>query len=238
MISEKTFVSSFNSFWQGLIPTGEAFVRSMNMAKLHFDNPMKSKSDPNRRGIVNEIGFLLFAFSANKNVPLIDVYESDELERASFQAWKLAQYYQRESGLEIIFPAEHEQQEGLFVANRLHDYFFEKEHNEMVLPSPDFPGCGFIDSCTGDLLVGNTLYEVKAGDRAFRLSDVKQILVYLALHSLTNENRIMSVGFLNPRVGIYYKLSVFEFALATSGNNNVELLADIIDYISSGGVSR
>lgn len=238
MISEKKFASLFNSFWQELIPTGEAYVRAMNMAKLHFNIPMDSQSDPSRRGIINEIGFLLFASSVKNSVNLNLVYNSNELEKVSSQAWMLAQNYQREGDSEIISPTQQEQAEGLQIAKRIEEYFYEMEPNETIFPSPMFSGCGYIDSCAGDLLVGNTLYEVKAGDRAFRLSDVKQVLVYLALNSSIAKYNILNVGFLNPRVGIYYKVSVSEFSVAISGKNSVELLVDIVDYISSGGVSR
>ena len=112
------------------------------------------------------------------------------------------------------------------------------EDGRKIITAPIFPGCGFVDRSFGDLLVGDTLYEVKSGDRNFRLMDVKQILVYLALNIISHSHDINYVGFVNPRVGIYYKLGISDFAYAISGKNMIQLLSDIIEFVSSGGVSR
>ncbi len=238
MISEKAFVSSFNSFWQELIPSGDAYLRAMNIRRLHFISPLESDTEPNRRAIVNEIGFLLYKSSINLLTTISEIYKTSELESVSRQSLQLAENYQGLGENELSFPTQSEQDEGLQIANRLKVYFCEYEKENKVLPAPLFRGCGFVDDCYGDLLAGNTIYEVKSGDRSFRLMDVKQILVYVALNFISKDFKIENVGFLNPRVGTYYRISLSEFSLALSGKNTIELLSEIIEFISSGGVSR
>lgn len=238
MISEKQFSTLYTSFWQELIPTGEAFVRTINLAKHHYTSPMQSHSDPARRGIINEIGFLLFVSSVNSGIAISDVFESAELANACKQAWQLAQNYLRGSEEELPYPSTEEQYEGYQLASRIADFFANTDKSQEIVTTPTFSGCGFVDKCVGDLLVGDTLYEVKAGDRGFRLVDIKQLLTYLALNSSTQTYVINNMGLLNPRLGTSYSTSIADFIAAMSGRNKVEVLADIIEYISSGGVSR
>lgn len=238
MISEKFFISSFYSFWQELLPTGEAYLRSINMSSLHFNRPLESNTEPKRRAIINEIGFLLYKFSIKSQTSINKIYNSNELENISRQSMQLVKNFQGTGDTELSFPTQEEQSEGLKIAKRIDEYLQEHEKNRLVLPSPYFSGCGFLDGCSGDLLVGNTIYEVKSGDRAFRLIDVKQILVYIALNFIENKYIIENTGFINPRVGTYYRVNLSEFSIASSGKNIIELLSEIIEFISGGGVSR
>src|SRR6266404_7727905 len=89
--------------------------------------------------------------------------------------------------------------------------------NPAMIVSPLFPGCGFVDESEGDLLVGNTLYEIKSADRNFRLVDFRQILVYLALNTSARTYDIHNVGLINPRTGVYFEIKVDEFARSLSG---------------------
>ena len=54
-----------------------------------------------------------------------------------------------------------------------------------------FHGCGFINQCYGDILIKNneesTIVEVKAGERNFTISDLRQILIYAGLDYIHNQ---------------------------------------------------
>jgi hypothetical protein len=100
-----------------------------------------------------------------------------------------------------------------------------------VVPEPVFPGCGFIDTCRGDVLVCKTLFEVKAGDRLFRSIDVRQLVTYAALNLVSRQHKIHKVGLFNPRVGI-------RAAVEVSGKDAITLLSEIVVAISSGETSR
>jgi hypothetical protein len=238
MISEKNFVTSFNSSWQELAPTIQPYVRAINLGTFHFASPLKSKNEPKRRAIVNEISFLIFKSSINSIMSLKDIFESDELGKISEQSLSLAKSFQILSNEELIPATKTELKEALSLAERLKLYLDQNEKEQKINVSPAFKGCGFIDDCYGDLLIGKTLYESKAGDRTFRLVDLKQILVYLALNYANKSYDIQDVGFVNPRLGIYYKVKATEFSFGVSGKDLIELLSEIVEFISSGGLSK
>jgi hypothetical protein len=238
MISEKIFVTSYNSSWQELAPTSQTYVRAINLSKLHFESPLTSKVDPKRRSIVNEIGFLIFKSSINSQKSIEDIFKSDDLVKISERSLNIARSYQILSDEELMPATKMELQEAVFLANRIKLYLDQNEKEQKINVSPAFKGCGFIDDCYGDLLVGKTLYESKAGDRPFRLVDVKQILVYLALNFANKSHDIQDIGFVNPRLGIYYKVKATEFSYGVSGKDLIELVSEIVEFISSGGMSK
>jgi hypothetical protein len=239
MISEKAFASTFSSFWQNLAPMGDDFVRTMNLAVRHFDRPMHSASSPSRRALVNEIGFLLYKKSQASGTSVEAILGSDEKSaQISREAMVLVQRYQGDSGVQLAEPESREWTEGLELSRRLKSSILGFANGMHILLSPRFAGCGFIDGCEGDVLAGNTLYEVKAGSRPFRLVDVRQVVIYLALNYAKSRFRIDNVGFLNPRLGTYYQCGVQQFTVGLSGKGAVELLSELVDFVSSGGISR
>ncbi len=58
--------------------------------------------------------------------------------------------------------------------------------------SPRFEGCGWLDECEADFLTSNVLVEVKAGDRAFRSIDLRQVLIYCALNFASKKYDIVT----------------------------------------------
>lgn len=239
MISEKTFASTYNSVWQELIPTGEGFVRLMNLARLHFDNPIKSNSDPKRRALINELAFLLFKTSAETGKTLEEIFKSEESrDQIGNQGVTFIQRFKGSNDDKASETTDDEWRESLEISKRFRVFLRYQEIGAQINTAPSFQGCGFIDDCAGDVLVGDTLYEVKAGDRPFRLVDVRQAVVYLALNHVSAKYQINHVGFVNTRLGTYYKVKATQFAFGISGKSLIELLSEIIDFISSGGVSR
>lgn len=107
-----------------------------------------------------------------------------------------------------------------------------------IICRPEFKGCGIVDKCEGDILIENTLYEIKAGERPFRSIDLRQVLTYLALNRISESVGIDSIGVVNPRVGISFEMSVDEFSFEISGRDAVSLMDSIVYGMSSGDVSR
>lgn len=118
------------------------------------------------------------------------------------------------------------------------EWYELNEPDEFVQVFPRFPGCGFVDESQGDILVGNTLYEIKSAARTFRLVDFRQLLVYLALNISSQTYEISNIGLFNPRTGDYVEIAVQEFAQSISGKHATELFAEIVAFLSSGGISR
>ena len=88
-------------------------------------------------------------------------------------------------------------EEAIELAKRLEDCFANLP-GEAVIIQPRFRGCGVLDSCYGDLLASQCLYEVKMVDRNLRGMDLRQVLVYCALNYRSQQYIINSVSILNP----------------------------------------
>lgn len=239
MISVTRLSSSFTSFWQELLPTGDAFVRRMNLDKQRFCVPLDSKVQAARRALVNEMGFQMFKLSLGSGFSLDQTrYTTEELTQIYLQAWRSLQmsHWFRDSDASDL--DEIERAETVEIARRLRHFFRELHSGKAPQLSVVFPGCGFVDNSEGDVLIEQTLYEIKAGDRSFRLIDIRQVLVYLAMNQSANYYDINKVGFLNPRLGVCYSLDVEELVVRVAGTSSVELFSDIVYFVSGSGVSR
>lgn len=238
MISDKTFATSFTSFWQSALPGGEATVRGINLSFKRFSPPLGSKSLATRLALINEIGFRLYKASLVENQTIKEIQSTSVFDKICEQALDFIKSFRENAEIEYAQPSKSEKAEGIEIAERLHLYFSVNERGQTVLPSPYFKGCGFVDGCSSDFLVGDTLYEIKSGDRNFRLIDIRQLLVCLALDYSSKQYNIYYAGFLNPRVGIYCRISVSDLSIRVSGKIPAELFADIIEFVSSNGVSH
>lgn len=122
--------------------------------------------------------------------------------------------------------------------NRLIRMFAFGKPMDSLLTEPEFPGCGIIDSCKGDLISSSVLFEVKAGDRLFRSIDVRQLILYSALNFVSKQFTIKGLGLFNPRVGVSATMPVDDLCFEISGKQSVELFSEIAAAVSSGEVSR
>lgn len=239
MISERRLASSFTSFWQGLLPTGATLVRRMNLDKERFCPPLRSQVDPARRAFANEVGYLLFKASKESKLSIEEIHQRAEmLGEICAYAWDSVRRFHRVVTSGSAELTEAESDEVLKLACRLQSFFQDHETDNPIAFWPQFAGCGFVDDCEGDILTGKTLYEIKAGERTFRLVDIKQILVYLALNLAAPCYKIERVILLNPRMGVFYEFQIDDLAFRISGKPSVELLSDIIYFVSSGDLSR
>jgi hypothetical protein len=133
----------------------------------------------------------------------------------------------------VSVPTEDKIREALLLAKRLSSFLqSHMDKGEELTFFPKFRGCGLIEECEGDALAGSTLYEVKSGDRKFRLIDVKQLLVYCALNYVNPMYNIDRVTLLNPRVGVFLSQPLEVLARGVAGVSASELCSDLIDFIS------
>lgn len=151
MISERYFATSFTSFWQPLLPSGDAFVRYVNLSAERFDSSLDDKSFPNRRSITNEASFRLYRRLLESKLFTESASLSLTMLRAFFRS-VLAE--QEKFNLELN---DYEKTIAQALAIRLYQYFLEYERTTFLTVSPSIPGCGFISTCKGDILAGDTL---------------------------------------------------------------------------------
>jgi hypothetical protein len=230
VITEKRFASSHHAFWRELLPMGEHYIREVNQQLARFEEPLASASMPKFHGIVNELAFRLFIRATTENLPfaqLTDPVISSEIS----QTVRFIESFRQHGRGPLPPPGQVEIEEALLLVRRLHA-FFQKGSDAPLLVQPAFPGCGWLSECQGDVLSSGTLYEIKAGARAFRMLDVKQVLVYCALNFASKRHNIRDVCLLNPREGMYFSETLNRLCELIAGRSAVDVLGEIVEYVS------
>lgn len=234
MISERQFSSTFTSFWREAVPMLDSYWRSQNLAAERFCEPTNTTSDREIRGVINELAFEVFCRrGAMSNTKLT---KGEIVALAKDALPKVVEYVNRFITESPIRPKDvtfADIEEALKVARQLRVYFNDYEPSKDLTYRPKFSGCGFIGSCEGDLIAGKTLYEVKSGNRTFRVVDIRQLLIYCALNRPRFEYPIQKVGLVNPRVGLYWVRDIETVSRAISGKSAAELLDELIAYVSA-----
>jgi hypothetical protein len=218
---------------------GANLVRRINLGTERWCPELVSRVDSNRRGVVNEIGFRLFrARVRNEGREIVAELSEKDVAVAVEKARLFVERLPRRSREPVTVPTKMEVAEGAVIAERIVEYTKSVGVGQSILVSPVLPGCGILQACSADLLVGKTLYEIKAGDRDFRLVDVRQLLVYCALNQQSKKYEVEDIGLLNPRVGVSFVLGSEALAQEASGRSMVELSSEIINFLSREQVSR
>jgi len=235
MISEQNFASSFTSIWHEIIPLADTYWRRENLRVSHWSQPVANSAPVKLRGFVNELAFEVFRKSAELNVKVTD---SDLLAILSESIGDVSNYILRITKDRNSVASELDPQsnkEAIALASRLLDFFQQK--NEIIF-RPRFAGCGVVASCEGDLIYKDCLYEIKAGDRGFRVSDLKQLLIYSSLAFTKEETRFSSVGLYNPRNGHAWKRTLDDLCMELSGTRESDVLSNIATSMMRLSVSR
>lgn len=230
MISEKQFAISHAAFWHQLFPMAEEYVRIRNQSLNEFLSPLTTVLLPRTRAVVNEIGFRLFVASLQFR-RIISSVPSDAID-ACVRDGLLHIRFMRENGRKpVLDPGAKEIDEARVLAERL-VVFFNRVTKSTLVGFPAFAGCGWVDDCSGDVLAGGTLFEVKAGERLFRSIDLRQILIYAALDFAAKTFGIVNVCLVNPRIGVFWHEPLEHLCQNLAGRHAPEVLGDIVDYMS------
>ncbi len=234
MIDAATFSSTYNAFWNDVAPTLEHFVRRLNLEHVErFAIPLKS-SETKRRALIAEFAFSIFVENSRKNQKL------DEKDKRYAEAWMQTVRRMKPflgQGLDLEEPlSDEEQNEVEDLVDRLALFFVGQFPVDMLRPI--FRGCGFLDASEADIYFNDTLFEVKTVERAFRGSDLKQLLSYAALNRASADKVIARLGLVNPRLGISFSMNIDEISREISGRSSEELLSIVIQTVSSGEISR
>jgi hypothetical protein len=206
----------------------DAFIRAQNARPHRFASPVVALTTADERGVINEAGFLLFkqivssVAAAGQNEDAI----TRSLEAAILRNERFP--HPRRSNLDAksVFA----RQEVRAIARNLQTFF--PEETAPVYVNPPLPGCGWVSDAEADILCGTTLYEVKAGDRHFRLADLRQLLTYCALNFSSRTYDIRNVALINPRSGILVRESLDTLCRQISGAPSVRVLAEIVAFVS------
>lgn len=242
MISEKTFIKYYSSFWNQLLPGIDHYVRMINSGlKERYYVPITYEGEdiPSRRALVNGISFKLFCHFyeqkinpsdmkslASESVGLIKELQSSEAKR--MEMLDNSDNFKDEltnTELDIVHK----------LANRL--LMFSKGKNDFEI-YPKFQGCGLLFECTGDIRLRETLVEIKAGNGNFTKYDLYQLLIYGALNSISNEPYDIQRFYLfNIRTGVEWREEIETVCEIIAGESSAEIYSEIINYITNNYTS-
>lgn len=229
MINERRLALSFPSFWRDLCPFMEPYVREMNANRCIYFAPPRSPSMSEWRALICESAFVYAASEWNKEKLTIDEVIVATNTRLSY----LDSYSDGVTASDSISDLEREDIEEL--GQRLLSFLSEKGNVQF---EPRFPGCGFLSPCTGDLIVGDSLYEIKTVERNFKGSDLRQALIYCVLNQNAQLFDIKNIGLLNPHHGRFFREDLNELCLHVAQVDFSEFASRFTYLISSSGLSR
>lgn len=234
MITERQFAAAYASFWHQLLPGAERFVRRINLSASRFAPRIRTTGPNRNRGLVNETAFRLYCMNPRcTDFRALDINAAMEAARAYISRFR---EFSATSDLPDL--TRDQLAEAILLASRLRGVIEKSFPKSHVKPRPEFEGCGLVSRCEGDLLVDVTLLEVKAGERPFRSSDFRQVLVYLTLNHVVRANDIDEVCFINPRLGMTFRALTEDMCFDVSGQSAVEIYEEIADFLCEEGMLR
>ena len=235
MISEHQFATHYSSAWHAVTPLADGFWTVENLMVDRIAPPLTPKAPKGMRAVVNETAFRAFCSLHSEPKP---VKRGDILAAIDEQLSESIAYVGRFSSAPPLTAEdvddECRKEAGNLVLRQLH--FFPGV--ETTTLRPRFSGCGLISACEGDLIEGSCLYEIKAGDRAFRVVDLRQLLTYTALAYAKSNLTFTEVGLFNPRTGVAWRRSLEEVSHALSGLRLSDTLSALVEQFSSASASR
>lgn len=208
MISERDISEKFSAIWKQHFPLlTPNFIRVFNDSQITVINTNQIIAvDEVRYDLVSETAFNLSEFSfLNKITPLEAFTEKEQIriiQETAKSIWKSGNY--SENDLTI---SETEKQEIISIADNILE-FIQKLGGQDVLFKPKLKGYSFIPDIYADISIGDTLFEIKTVNRNFKSSDLKQLLIYIALRQVSDKENWKFAGLYNPRKGVYCKFNI------------------------------
>lgn len=235
MISEHEFASSYPSIWSQVAPLSIGYWKVENMLTTRDTLPVEARAATGMRGVVNETAFrafnLMFHSKAKRD-------NAAALEAVWACASESIEYVVRLAPRAKIEPPGFDDtcaHEAAKLAVQLLRFF---PGNQPTVLRPKFFGCGLISECEGDVMEGDCLYEVKAGDRAFRITDLRQLLIYSALAYASQSLGFSKIGLFNPRTGYTWVRTLDEVCKSIAGSRPADVLSTLVGHFSAASVSR
>ena len=240
MISERKLANAFSSFWRELLPMSDSYLRRLNLECERFETPIKSDLHNNgkRRSIVNEMAFTQFTHCIDEDGLLSPKkFGATELRVISDQVRRYISRIENPLSKTLLDVVNKDEMlESVKIRKRLL-VFFNHHSIGPFIPSPVFHGCGTLQTCRGDVLSQKTLFEIKAGDRHFRIPDLRQVLVYCSLNFASHQYEFEYICLVNPRTGLFFTERVDRLLIEMSGRSSFSFFTEFIDFVCAERVS-
>lgn len=219
MINERDIAEKFTAIWKQHFPLltpnfmrvfNESYVRSINAKPVPITVSM-------RFDLISEVAFNLSEVSIKKKLTpakyILNKRNFQNLIQQTFDSmWQTDSLKLQKA---LLAPAEIE--EAWKLSNNIVQ-FVKSTKAENVYFKPKLRGFGFIPDLVADLLVDDTLYEIKTANRNFKSNDLKQLIIYLALQQVSNGDSWKYAGLYNPRKGTYCRFRVRDLIHNISGD--------------------
>lgn len=233
MISERTIAEKFSSIWKLSFPfLNSNFMRVFNESQVYnFEQTAIGKSDNIRYDLISECAFNIAAKSYKK-VSISDLMsDSEELDEIIKKTAKSIWSFDNYNVCDLTLNEE-EVSQIIILSNNLLKFIDSHSTTEVTF-RPKLKGFGFISDLEGDISISNILYEVKTVKRKFKTSDLKQLIIYLALRQADDNSRNWEyAGLYNPRTGAYSKFKVSSLiSNITGGKTPNEAFDDFLDSL-------
>jgi len=247
MITERSFASSFPNFWQELLPLlTPACVHLLNAGhKEHLQDesgleldPVEASEETRDAAIVSEFAYNLAREAFQRSLSVSDAFDDDAVRSvAQVAAFGVVNRYEGRSVLPDANLNTAELNEGLQLAVRYESFAHSQGGAERCIFQVPIKGCGFLHACAADLLIGDYLVEVKTVKRTLAGKDIRQLVVYLALSSVTHPDPWKYAGFFNPRRATFHRFRTHDLIdLMSGGKSVVDVYAELLDFTCSSDV--
>lgn len=210
--------------WHRSTPILEQYMRWLNENLLPAGARVASAADREMNALISEVAFR-------------SSFEEFEVAEASARAY-IATLPRGAAMVDRPF-SESDLREIALIRDNIEAYVIQRR--DPVAPveprfQPRFAGCGVVEPANGDLLLGSELIEIKAVQRPFRSTDIRQLLTYAAL-GYASGVAVTSLTLLNPRWGTYHRAGVGELAADIGAGSWPELMKDLVEAMSGLEVS-
>lgn len=231
MISERDLAEKFTDIWKQHFPLlTSSYMKLFNEAKPKKINQelITNLSEDIRYDLVSQLAFNIVEKVSSKKIEYSDIWKEKQLkpiiEQTAFEIWKNKNLNYKE----INF-LETEKNDCQNICNNIFEFL-----NKITVVSssfkPKFSGYGIISNLIGDLEIDGTLYEIKTVQRNFRSSDIKQLIIYLALSHVQGDLTWERAGLYNPRRGTYCVFNVEKLIYDISaGKSTSESFKSLLD---------
>lgn len=233
MISEKTFIKYYSSYWDQLLPGIDHYVRLINSFLIQsFEDPINIKDIPQRRALINSIVYDQYhVFRTNNENNIID--SLNDIEYLEDVRKKVLQRLKQLDNKDLFQNelSSFEIQIIKIMFSRMQKYF---KYEQNLITYPYFQGCGLIFNCFGDAYADGNLIEIKSGNSNYTKYDLYQLITYSALNYVSESPvNIEKFKLVNFRQGTEWEDNIEDLFHIISGQSSVEIFSDIINYISN-----
>lgn len=234
MISEVTFAKKFTSFWNETLPNAKNYVRLMNGGLITAEyHPLPPAERKNNTALVNVLAFQMLRRTLNKTTTAPATAENyfNSKDYQSDLTYCLGYISRFSHSEQLSLPlSKPEQKQAQEIFKTLYARYGTDKSSVTI--DPNFDGCGFINKAQGDILHRTTLVEVKSGERRFGVSDLRQVITYLALNQQSRKPlKITHIELFNPRMGISFSAEIESLCNSLSATSSQELFSEIQKFI-------